>query len=122
MYSTFLKAKLHFVRVTSSELDYEGSMSLDLDFMDAVGIRPYEKILVANRENGQRFETYAIPAPRGSKTAGLNGATAHCGKIGDRVIVFTFCHLTDAEAQTHTPRVAIFDAANAITRISPSSL
>ena len=118
MYSTFLKSKLHFLRVTSAELDYEGSMSLDLDFMDAVGIRPYEKILVANRENGQRFETYAIAAPRGSKTAGLNGATAHCGKVGDRVIVFTFCHLTDDEARTHTPRTAIFGDGNALLRLT----
>ena len=117
MLTTFLKAKLHFLRVTSAELDYEGSMALDLDFMDAVGIRPYEKILVANRENGQRFETYAIPAPRGSKTAGLNGATAHCGKVGDRVIVFTFCHLTDDEARTHAPRTAIFGPDNTLLRL-----
>jgi len=118
MYSTFLKAKLHFLRVTSAEPDYEGSMAIDLDFMDAVGIRPYEKILVANRENGQRFETYAIAAPRGSKTAGLNGATAHCGKIGDRVIVFAFCHLTDAEAATHRPRTAIFGPDNTLLRLN----
>ena len=118
MTSIFLKAKLHFLRVTSSELDYEGSMSLDQDFMDAVGILPYEKILVANRENGQRFETYAIPAPRGSKTAGLNGATAHCGKIGDRVIVFTFCHLTDSEARAHRPRIAVFGDGNALLRLT----
>lgn len=116
MTSVFLKAKLHFLRVTSAELDYEGSMALDLDFMDAVGIRPYEKILVANRENGHRFETYAIPAPRGSKTAGLNGATAHLGTIGDRVIVFAFCHLTDDEARTHQPRIAIFGPDNTLLR------
>ena len=113
---TMLKSKLHFVRVTSAEPDYEGSMSLDRDFMDAVGLLPFEKILVANRENGDRFETYVIEAPRGSKTAGLNGATAHRGKKGDRVIVFAFCQLTAEEAKSHRPKVAVFGENNSIIR------
>lgn len=117
MLSIMLKAKLHMLRVTSAELDYEGSLAIDRDFMDAVGFREYEKILVANRENGARFETYAIEAPRGSKTVCLNGATAHLGKKGDRIIIFTFCHLTDDEMAAHVPKVAIFNAQNEIIRL-----
>ncbi len=116
MRSILLKAKLHMPRVTSAELDYEGSLALDRDWMDAVGILPYEKLLIANRENGARFETYAIEAPRGSGTVGLNGATAHLGAVGDRLIIFTFCHLTEDEARNHQPRIAIFDADNRIVR------
>ncbi len=116
MLTTLLKAKLHLPRVTSAELDYEGSLALDRDWMDAVGILPYEKLLVANRENGERFETYAIEAPRGSGMVGLNGATARLGAVGDRLIVFTFCRLTEDECRTHKPRIAIFDAENRIVR------
>lgn len=112
MTSTFLKAKLHLLRVTSADLDYEGSLALDPALMEAAGVRPYEKILVANRENGARAETYAIPAPRGSRTVCMNGAMAHLGKAGDRIIVFTFCQLADDEIAAHVPRVAIFGPGN----------
>jgi len=116
MLLTLLKAKLHMARVTQAELDYEGSLGMDRDFMDAVGILPFEKILVANRENGARFETYAIEAPRGSKTICLNGATAHLGKRGDRVIIFAFCQIDASQAGQHTPKIAIFDEHNQIVR------
>ena len=116
MLLTLLKSKLHFARVTSAELDYEGSLSIDRDFMDVAGLLPFEKILVANRENGHRFETYVIEAPRGSKTIGLNGATAHLGKKGDRVVVFAFCSLSEEEAKTHRPLVAIFGEGNKMVR------
>lgn len=119
MLSFFLKSKLHHVRVTEAQLSYRGSMTFDPDFLEAAGIRPFEKILVANLENGERFETYAIEGERGSRTCCLNGATAHKGKVGDRVIVFTFCMLTDEEAATHRPRVVVFDGdQNVIVRNS----
>ena len=116
MLFTMLKSKLHLLQVTSAEPDYEGSLALDRDFMDAVGIREFEKILVANRENGERFETYAIAAPRGSKTVGLNGAAAWKGKVGDRIIVFAWCQVDEKELETHQPRVAIFHAGNTMVR------
>lgn len=117
MLSVMLKAKLHMVRVTQAELDYEGSLGIDREIMDAVGLLPFEKILVANRENGARFETYAIEAPRGSKTICLNGATAHLGKKGDRLIVFAFCHLADEEIARHVPRIAVFNETNDVVRL-----
>ena len=109
MLSFFLKSKLHHVRVTEACLDYRGSLTLDPDFLDASGIAPFEKILVANLENGERFETYAIAGERGSRVCCLNGAAAHKGKVGDRVIVFAFCLLSPEEAAAHRPRIVVFD-------------
>ena len=118
MLSHFLKSKLHNLTVTDAQLGYQGSLTLDEDFMDAVGIREFEKILVSNLDNGERFETYAITGRRGSKDCCLNGATAHKGSPGDRIIVFTFCILSDAEIAAHKPRVAIFGDGNEIVRTS----
>jgi aspartate 1-decarboxylase len=100
-----LKAKLHGARVTGADLDYEGSLTIDQDLMDYVRILPYEKILVANLENGNRFETYAIAGKRGAGDICLNGATAHLGKIGDRITIFTFGLVPTEEAAQCRPRV-----------------
>ena len=108
MHLTLLKSKLHRIRVTEARLDYEGSLSLDPDDMEAVGIVPYEKILCADVENGNRFETYAIAGARGSHVCCLNGAAAHQGKVGDRLIVMAFAQLTPEEAQGWSPRVKHF--------------
>lgn len=114
MYSTLLKAKLHGARVTSADLDYEGSLTIDRDLMDYVRILPYEKILVANLENGNRFETYAISGKRGSGVICLNGATAHLGKPGDRLTIFTFGLFPTEQASSHHPRVVRLDEHNKI--------
>ena len=103
-----LKSKLHRIRVTEANLDYEGSLTLDPDDMEAVGIVPYEKLLIANVESGSRFETYAIAGRRGSHVCCLNGAAAHLGKVGDRLIVMTFAHATPEEAADWQPRVKHF--------------
>ena len=107
-----LKAKLHRIRVTEACLDYEGSLTLDPDDMEAVGLVPYEKILVADVENGNRFETYAIAGKRGSHVCCLNGAAAHKGKIGDRLIVMAFGQFTPEEAVLHAPKVVFLDERN----------
>ena len=104
-----LKSKLHRIRVTEANLDYEGSLTLDPDDMEAVGILPYEKILCADVENGNRFETYAIAGRRGSHVCCLNGAAAHKGKVGDRLIVMSFGMFTSEEAAVWQPRVRHFD-------------
>ena len=108
MQLTLLKSKLHRIRVTEACLDYEGSLSLDPDDMEAVGIVPYEKILVADVENGNRFETYAIEGARGSHVCCLNGAAAHMGRVGDRLIVMSFAQMSPEEARNFTPRVKHF--------------
>lgn len=108
MVVTILKAKLHRIRVTEACLDYEGSLTLDPDDMEAVGILPYEKILCADVENGNRFETYALAGKRGSGVCCLNGAAAHKGKVGDRLIVMSFAQLEAEEAVGWQPRVKHF--------------
>lgn len=107
-----LKAKLHHARVTESALEYAGSLTIDRDIMDAAGILPYEKVLCANLRNGERFETYAIEGGRGSRTICLNGATAHKGIVGDRLIIFTFGLMPPEEAADHKPTVLVFDSEN----------
>ena len=112
MYSTMLKAKLHHARVTEAVLEYEGSLTIDPELMEAVKLSPYEKILVANMENGNRFETYAIPGERGSGVIGLNGATVHLGDVGDRLIIFSFCLVPTDKIRQHHPLVLILDDKN----------
>ena len=108
MQLTLLKAKLHRIKVTEADLDYEGSLTLDPDDMEAVGIVPYERILCADVENGNRFETYAIAGERGSHVCCLNGAAAHKGKVGDRLIVMAFAQMSEDEAKGWVPRVKHF--------------
>lgn len=103
-----LKAKLHRIRVTEACLDYEGSLTLEPDDMEAVGILPYEKILCADVENGSRFETYAIAGARGSGVCCLNGAAARLGKVGDRLIVMAFARMSEGEAADWQPKVKHF--------------
>ena len=103
-----LKSKLHRIRVTEANLDYEGSLTLDPDDMEAVGLMPYEKILCADVENGNRFETYAIAGRRGSGVCCLNGAAAHMGAVGDRIIVMSFAAVSPEEAKGWQPRVKHF--------------
>ena len=112
MFSIMLKAKLHGARVTDKQLDYEGSLTIDRDLMDYVKMLPYEKVLVANLENGNRFETYAIAGDRGSGAICLNGATAHLGNVGDRLTIFTFGLVPTEEAVRHRPLVLRVDEKN----------
>ena len=105
MVVTLLKSKLHRIRVTEACLDYVGSLTVDEDMMDAVGLFKNEKILCADVENGNRFETYVIPGPRGSKVCCLNGAAAHKGKVGDRLIVMAFAQFSAEEAAVWEPKV-----------------
>lgn len=108
MLLTVLKAKLHRIKITEACLDYEGSLTLDPDDMEAVGIVQYEKILCADVENGNRFETYAIAGKRGSGVCCLNGAAAHQGKVGERLIVMSFAQMTEEEAAGFVPKVKHF--------------
>ena len=108
MLITLLKSKLHRIRVTEADLEYEGSLTLDPDDMEAVGIVQYEKILVADVENGNRFETYAIAGRRGSHVCCLNGAAAHLGKVGDRLIVMSCAEVSPEESAGWQPKVLHF--------------
>ncbi len=91
-----LKSKLHQACVTHADVNYEGSFGIDTELMEAVGLHPYEKVLVANINNGNRFETYVIPEPFGSRRMAINGAAARLGSVGDRVIIMSFCRLEES--------------------------
>jgi aspartate 1-decarboxylase len=111
---TVLKSKLHLATITRSELYYHGSLTIDAELMDAVGLIPYEGILVSNVATGMRAETYVLPGVRGSGAIELNGAMARLGAVGDRVIVMAFAELEAAEVEDHQPRVVALDARNRI--------
>ncbi len=107
-----LKSKIHRARITSTDVNYEGSLGIDQDFLDAAGILPYEKILVVNATNGERLETYAISAARGSRTMLLNGAAARKGLTGDVIIIMSFAGMTPDEARDFKPTVIVLDEEN----------
>ena len=100
--------------VTAANVDYEGSLTVSVDLMEAVGLLPYERILCSNLSEGQRFETYAIPGERGTGAIILNGATAHLGKAGDLLTIMSFTFIEEAGAQKWEPRVIVLGARNAI--------
>jgi aspartate 1-decarboxylase len=115
MLRKMLRSKIHRATVTEVDLHYEGSLAVDEELMDAAGILPYEAIHVWNVNNGERLQTYAIPAPRGSGRIMLNGAAARLGQVGDVVIVATFCWLEEEAARRLHPTVILVDAANRIS-------
>jgi aspartate 1-decarboxylase len=109
-----LKSKLHLATVTGSALHYHGSLTIDPDLMDAVGLLPYEAILVSNVATGLRAETYVLPGARGSGQVELNGAMARIGAVGDRLIVMAFAQLSPEEVAGHRPRVVALDIRNRV--------
>lgn len=113
---TILKSKLHRATVTGASLHYEGSLTISEDLAEKVGLLPYERILVGNMGNGERFETYVIYGKRGAGAIELNGATAHLGKIGDRLTIMNFGLYTREEAAVHLPRVLHLDETNQVIR------
>lgn len=109
---TLLKSKLLRAEVTDRALHYEGSLAIDASLMEQVGLVPYEKILVANIANGERFETYAIEASAGSRTFSLNGAAAHKGQLGDLLVIMAFAQFDAAEARAWKPRILVLGDVN----------
>ncbi|WP_417482756.1 aspartate 1-decarboxylase [Maricaulis sp.] len=111
---TMMKCKLHRATVTQADLHYEGSISIDRDYLDAAGILPFEQVDVLNINNGERFTTYAIEAPRGSRMFGINGAAARLAQIGDRIIVVAYAGMEAAEAEAYDPVVILLDEHNRV--------
>lgn len=114
MRRTFFKSKIHRATVTHADLEYEGSVTLDEDLLDAAGIWEYEAIKVWNLTRGTRLETYAIKGERGSGVVCINGAAAHLNQPGDRVILATFADMEESEARTFRPTVVLVDEHNRI--------
>ena len=114
MQRTMLQAKIHRVRVTQSELHYEGSCAIDEDLLDASGIKEYQQIDIYNVTNGERFTTYAIRAQRGSCTISVNGAAAHRADPGDILIIAAYSLYAESELDSFHPNLVYVDGDNHI--------
>lgn len=108
------RSKIHRARLTGCDVDYEGSLEINIDYLEEVGMYPYEKILVVNATNGERLETYAIPGPAGTPTFRLNGAAAKRGNPGDMVTIMSFGRCSEEEAEGFKPKVIVLDEDNKI--------
>lgn len=117
MLRMMLKSKVHRATVTESDLNYEGSITVDRLLMDAAQILPFEQVMVSNLNNGERFATYVIPGEQGSGEICLNGPTARKGVVGDRVIIFCYAYYNEPELEAFKPIVVGVNDKNQITGI-----
>ena len=120
MLRQMLRAKIHRVTVTEACLEYEGSITIDEDLLDAAGILPYELVMISNLNNGERFTTSAMAGTRGSGEIILNGPTARKAVVGDKVIIFCYEFYAEDEAKRHRPRIILVDEKNHISSQKPS--
>lgn len=118
MQINMLKSKIHRATVVQSELDYVGSITIDEELMEAAGIYEYEKVQIADVNNGNRFETYVIAGEKGSGMICLNGAAAHMVSIGDKVIIMSYARMTPDEIKDNKPKVVFVDDNNKISRVT----
>ncbi len=118
MQITMLKSKIHRATVTQAEVDYVGSITIDEELLEAAGIYEYEKVQVADVNNGNRLETYTIAGERGSGVICLNGAAAKLANVGDKVIIMAYAEMCADEIKENPPKVVFVDAENKITKIS----
>ena len=112
-----LKCKIHRATITSCDLDYEGSISIDAGLLEKAGLLPFERVDVLNIDNGERLTTYVIKAPKGSGEIGLNGAAARKAMKGDRVIIVAYCSMEAEPAKAHEPVVLLMNKDNSIDKI-----
>ncbi|WP_102274780.1 aspartate 1-decarboxylase [Cytobacillus massiliigabonensis] len=114
MFRTMMNGKIHRAVVTEANLNYVGSITIDTDILDAVGMVPNEKVQIVNNNNGARFETYIIPGERGSGVICVNGAAARLVQEGDIVIIISYAMIAEENVPNHEPKVAIMDENNRI--------
>ncbi len=117
MIREMLQAKLHRAVVTDTKLEYAGSLTIDTDLLDAVGIRIYQKVQVVNVNNGSRLETYVIPGEAGKGEIIVNGAAARLAQKGDLLIIIAYGQYTDEELEDYKPKVAIIGESNELVEI-----
>lgn len=115
---TMLKSKIHRATVTQAELDYVGSITVDVDLLEQAGIFEYEKVQIVDVNNGARFETYTIAGERGSGVMCLNGAAARMVQTGDKIILMTYVNVTPEEAKELRPTVLFVDDKNHVTKVT----
>ena len=112
MYVQILKSKIHCATVTEANLEYVGSITIDKNLIEAAGIFPGERVFIANRNNGERFDTYVISGPAGSGVICLNGAAARKAQVGDVVIIMSYAMMMPEEAKTFKPSIVFPDKEN----------
>jgi aspartate 1-decarboxylase len=117
MLRSMLRAKIHIATVTDSNLAYEGSITIDEAILKKAGILPYEQVMVSNLNNGERFETYAMPGKKGFGEICLNGPTARKGAVGDKVIIFCYSYLEDNQAEGFRPKIILLNEENKILKV-----
>ena len=113
---SLLKSKIHGACVTSADANCEGSVTISADLAELVGLEEYERILVGNLANGERFESYVVYGIRNAGAIQLNGATAHLGKTGDRLTIMSFGLFDAEEAAIHQPKIIFLDQKNLVTK------
>lgn len=111
-----LTAKIQRATITDADLNYEGSLTIDKEILDAVDMRPYERVMVYNINNGERFDTYAIEGEPGSGVIGLNGAAARKGLIGDLIIIVTYASFSEEELSNYSPKIVLLNESNKIKK------
>ena len=116
MQRQMLKSKIHRATITEADLNYEGSLTIDKELMDAVDLHPYERVMVYNINNGERFDTYAIEGEPGSGTIGLNGAAARKGLCGDMIIIVSFAYFTEDSLKDYHPKIVLLNESNRIKK------
>ena len=114
---TILKSKIHTVRVTEANVEYKGSITIDVALMEAANLKKYEQVYVNNASNGSRIMTYVLPGERGTGMVCMNGGAALHAKEGDTVHILTFCSLNDEELETFVPLVVFTDENNQVQSI-----
>lgn len=117
-----LKSKIHRGVITDADLEYEGSLTLDPEFMREADLLPYEQVHVVNINNGTRFETYVIEGQPGTRSICLNGAAARLGQIGDQVIIMSYTKMQEADARHHQPTVVLLNDNNEILSVTSNSV
>ncbi|MCI0408270.1 MAG: aspartate 1-decarboxylase [Acidobacteria bacterium] len=121
MHREVLRGKIHRATVTEANLEYEGSLTVDVELLEAAGLSAYERIDVYNITNGNRFSTYLIEGPRHSGVICVNGAAAHLSRSGDKVIITGYGLAAESEVKAHRPRVVLVDEANRIKQVLQES-
>ncbi|MCC9600925.1 aspartate 1-decarboxylase [Stieleria sp. JC731] len=114
-----LSAKIHRATITGADLDYEGSITIPPDLLEASGIVPYESVYVWNVTRGSRLETYAITGESGSRDICANGAAAHLIQPGDKVIIASYGYVPEDQVKAHRPRLVFVDDQNQIAHLGP---
>ena len=122
MERVMFKSKIHRATITQADVNYEGSITLDQDLLEAAGMLPYEQVHVWNVTRGTRLQTYTLIGERGSGVVCINGAAAHLMHPGDLVIIATFANMKEAEAAIHEPRVVFVDEKNRIRELNAKEI